>query len=979
MLLADVDTFDPVRHLRRARRIRLVVPQVRLNRWFAESLEQRLSEAPGIQRVVANARSGCVLIEYTPDAPFLEQLQQLFARPPPARQKKRTPIPRRLRRTQARHRLPLIPEAARAHALPVNSVASALGTDPRNGISSRDARQRLARFRENIVQENEGRSGAKILFAQLNNLPTAMLIGSAVLSVLLGDFAEAIAIGAVVGLNGAIGYRIEKKSEDLLAAWARFEAGQVQVLRGGRLTSIPASELVPGDLWVFRAGDIVPADLRVSEAHRVTCDQAPLTGESEPVPKGTEPTAERVPLAERSCMLYRGTTVVSGHGRAMVVATGNATELAQVQELVRLARPPRAVLEERLGELARRITWASLGSAALSSLAGLLYRRPPLQILRGAVALGVAAIPEGMPVATTAALVRSMGRMRQSGIVVRRVAAAATLGSVTVVCADKTGTLTLNEMRVELLDFTGAGDEIKKPGAIRGDAADPLADPDSRLLTAAVLNSDLDYHHTPQGELEIAGSSTERALALLANDAGLNPTELRRRFPRLSLTERHDGVHFVVSIHRTPDGGRVAFIKGAPEQVVPLCRNTGNGALTESERNRILSRNFQLAQRGLRMLAVGWQHFDGGGEPGETDWTYLGMIALRDPVRPHAADAIQRAAHASIRTVILTGDQRATAAAIAREVGLPGEAIEGAELISELRAGDPAARKRLDGVAVLSRVTPADKVHVVEALRERAHVVAMAGDGINDAPAIKSANVGIAVGAGSSDMARQTADIVLEREDLRAILAAVGEGRIVQDNLRRASRYLFATNFSEVALVVGASLFGRTALNSRQLLWLNLLTDTLPALALALEPGDPNTLSRRPVPANRPLLERRDWRGIAGDGLCLAAISAVAFLAGGGAAAFGALGAAQFAYAAQARSPGGAGSRDFAAWVGGSAALQAGALLFAPLRKLLLVETPSPVTLVSFAAAGVLPWLFGLGGNNGIVIVKQTQTRGVLQ
>jgi P-type Ca2+ transporter type 2C len=994
-MLAEAETFDPVRHLRKARRIRLDVVQVRHNPWFAQSLQQRLSAVQGIRRAVANHRSGRVLIEYAADAPFLDQLNELFSQRPRPPENNKRPAPHRVPRGPM-HRAPVVPGAARAHALTVEEVVTAVGTHARNGISEREARQRLARFHENVLQENEARSRTKILLGQMNNLPTTMLIGSAVLSLLLGDFTEAIAIGTVVGLNSAIGYRIEKKSEDLLASWARFEAGQVQVLRGGRLMSIPASDLVPGDLWVFRAGDIVPADVRVSEAHRAASDQAPLTGESEPVPKDIPPVAEITPLAERSSMLYRGTTVVSGHGRAVVVATGNATELAQVQELVRLARPPRAVLEERLDEIARRVTWASLGAAAVSSVAGLLYRRPGLEILRGAVALGVAAIPEGMPVASTAGLVRSMAYMRKAGIVVRRVGAAATLGSVTVVCTDKTGTLTLNEMRVELLDFTGAGDQLLKPDAVRCNSGDPLANPGSRLLAASVLNSELDYHHTPQGELEIAGSSTERALALLANQAGLNPKQLRMRFPRLSLAERHDGVHYVVSIHRTAEGGRVAFIKGAPEQVVPLCRNAEDRALAEPDRNRILRRNLSLATQGLRVLAVGWQRIEEGQEPIEAGWTYLGMIALRDPIRPHAADAIHRASRAGIRTVILTGDQRATAAAIAKEVGLEGEALDGTELIKDLHSGDAAALKRLDRVAVLSRVTPAEKVYVVEALRKRGHVVAMAGDGINDAPAIKSANVGIAVGAGSSDMARQTADVVLEHEDLRAILAAVGQGRIVQDNLRRAARYLFATNLSEVVVVVGASLFGRTALNSRQLLWLNLLTDTLPALALVLEQGDPNILNRRPVPPDQPLLEGRDWRGVVKDGLLLAAMSGAAFVAGGPPAGFGALGAAQFAYAVQVQSPNGGSSRNFATWVGGSAALQACAVFLSPLRRLLLTAPPSPAAIASFAIASVLPWCLGLGPGDELVqrgghypqkqkaarhgdgetMAEQTQTRG---
>jgi Ca2+-transporting ATPase len=438
--------------------------------------------------------------------------------------------------------------------------------------------------------------------------------------------------------------------------------------------------------------------------------------------------------------------------------------------------------------------------------------------------------------------------------------------------------------------------------------------------------------HNGNGVIKVLGSSTERAFVEAARQAGIDVEAIRRTYPRRMLRERDDRFHYVASLHDAPGRGRVAFVKGAPEQVLALRSEAGGWPLDAAARSHLLARNDALAAEGLRMLALALRQLPPGDELPSDGFTLLGLAGLRDPLRPGAGAALQDAARAGVRTLVLTGDQRATAAAITRAAGLKGCALEWSEIAGELRANGQGA---LDGVSVVARVSPTDKLLVVEALRRGGEVVAMAGDGINDAPALRAADVGIAVGARATDVARQTADVVLAGDDLRAILTAIGEGRIVQDNLKRAVRCIAATNFSEIVLVLSGSLLGVEPISPLQLLWVNLLTDTLPALALALEPGRPEVLDRPPTPPGSPIVDRADWPRIGLDALALAAVGGAAYLLGGPAAAFGALPASQLAYAWRCRAPGAPLSGRFVALVAGSTALHAVALLLPPLAGIL--------------------------------------------
>jgi P-type Ca2+ transporter type 2C len=638
-----------------------------------------------------------------------------------------------------------------------------------------------------------------------------------------------------------------------------------------------------------------------------------------------------------------------------VTGTGLASARGALQRSLESVRGEASPLERRMAHLADRLAWGGLLAAFCGAVAGAMRGRPPARLLRSAVALGVAAIPEGLPVVATSVLVEAMRKLRKRGMVVRRLASAETLGGVDVICIDKTGTLTRNEMRLEALEV---GEQSVKAEALRADAARVLEDPMTLGLAAAVLNSDVDLQPNGKG-MEMAGSSTEKALVTAASEAGLDVSQLQVRYPRRVIQERKPGRDYVVTVHDAPGGGRIAFVKGAPEQVTPLCKRDLAGALDPTRRARLSKRCEELASRGERLLALGYRRLPDrkrklvvprGG------FTFIGVARLTDPLRPDAADTVRTAAAAGIRTLLLTGDHRRTAEAVARAVGLEGDVIEGGAGLRALLAGPP---DRLERVSVFARVTPDDKLAIVRRLRAAGHVVAMAGDGINDAPALKGADVGVAISAGSNDLARQAADIVLEGGDLTALLSAVSQGRVVQDNLRRALQFLLATNTSEVALVLGAAGLGlREPLTPMQLLWLNLMSDTLPALALAFQPKGGGLLDRGPTRADAPLLSPDALRRVLRDGALMAGLGALGLVAGGPAVAFQTLAAAQLGYVLACRTPGVRTGRRFRTLWAASLAVQALALGVSPVRRVLgLPASPLAVELVGFGAGLLLPWL----------------------
>lgn len=958
LALKLTDRIEParmVRHYRRSRRIRLEVPRLPGDPLLAAQIERALKDRPGVEEIRADTLTGRVLVRYRGEPPS-ELLGKNVSPPVGLRER----ILRGLHSVRHRAtRKPVSPAPEKApkqpqpwHALPVNETLNLLRTSPA-GLTTAEARHRLFTSGPNVTDAPSERSRFELLVSQFNNVPTLLLIGSAGVALLLGDVADAATITVVILLNGALGYVVERRNQDILASWRRLEAPTANVVRDGLQATVSAADLVPGDLLLLRAGDLVPADCRLIEAGQLTCDEAALTGESEPQEKTVHPVDRATALADRRSMLLSGTTVTSGSGSAVVTATGQATELAQIGRLLTTSRSPSAPLARRLERLGSRVAWTAAGAAGVVAIAGLLHGRPAASVLRATVALGVAAIPEGLPLVANAALVRSMQRLRDHGIIVRKLAAAESLGAVTVVCADKTGTLTCNEMRVEAFEVEGTAVDLR---TFRAQPDDLFEDSVTLTLAALLLNSDVE-EHTSGGTRTLSGSSTEKALVEAAYRAGLDGESIRARFPRLELRERSNGNRFVVSVHRAPDGGTIEFVKGAPEQVIHLCEHMSGRALDDADREVLLRRNERLAGQGLRVLAVGWRRTSGEDE----GFHLLGLVGLGDPLREGAAEAVRDMARAGIRTVMVTGDQRRTAEAIARRIGLHGEVLTGREVAHIAGSNDPELLARLDRAAVIARVAPQDKLAIVEALQRNGEVVAMMGDGINDAPALKLADVGVAIGSRATDMARQVADMVLAGDDLRSILVAVAEGRGVHDNLHRSIRYLLATNLSELVLMAGAAALGRPEpLTPAQLLWINLMTDTLPGLALALDPASPDVLDQPPL-AQDSLLPPELRRTVERDGVILGAAGAVGNILGGPPMAFSLLAALQIGYAGFCRAPSSllpSVNREarFAGLVGAGAALQFAGLTVPALRRVLRVPPPTAGSLGLYSAAVLLPY-----------------------
>ena len=746
-----------------------------------------------------------------------------------------------------------ISESAPFHARDVDDVCAHFRVSPETGLNDARVEETRRRFGRNVLAGISTRSSIDILADQLLTLPCALLFGAAGFSLLLGDVLEAGAIVLVIGSNIAVGYFSEMRAEELLHAWRDLRAEWATVVRNGQQMRIDAADLVPGDVLVVRAGDAIPADARLVDTRELFVDESMLTGECEPIEKIIPPVDSSAPLAERRNMLFAGTNVAAGAGRAIVVAIGERTELGNIERALDRAESRRAPMETQLEDLGGRV--AKL--AAASSLAvvgfGLLRGRPLADLLRSAIALGVAAIPEGFPAVGTTALALASHRLRRDGIVIRRLVAAETLGAVRVVCADKTGTLTENKMRVESILSPGHGlvrvewpREPEKTPALVAESETCLSEHYIRdLLRIAALNADVEIH--PEKRIP-TGSGTEVALVEFAMALGYPVYERRVAARRIHERRRSSNRAFLLTVHEHPELGRIDLIKGAPEQIIARLVT-----LSEAEKQSILQHNENLASCGLRVLAFAWRA--GVHEEEWSGFVFAGLVGLRDPPREGVRHALGTLSRAGITTHIVTGDQQKTALAMGGALGIADEYVH-------------------------SRVTPVGKLEIVQSLQAQGNLVAMTGDGINDGPALKAADVGIAMGKRGTDIARAVADVVLAGDDLPSIVAAISEGRRLHDNVRRAIHYLAATNAGEVITMLFGSALGIDPLGPLQLLWINILTDIAPALALAIEPPDNEIMLRPPRNPDEPLFTPNDLRHLLGDASRMAAGALTAYAVG---------------------------------------------------------------------------------------------------
>jgi Ca2+-transporting ATPase len=861
------------------------------------------------------------------------------------------------------------------HAEALSTLLARLGEDmpidPARGLTAAGAAARRTRDGPNEIRDVTGRTAAQILAGQFDSVPVGLLGASGALALATRAFADAGAIGAVLAANATLGFVTERRAEQTVSSLRRLAPHRATVLRDGDAVVIDARDVVVGDVLVLEPGEPVAADARVIDAHRLATNEAALTGESLPVRKSpAEPLPADTPLGERRNMVFLGTVVSGGTGRAVVVATAERAALGRIRRLAQTAQAPRTQLQEQLDALGRRL---AVGAAVLcvgTFGIGLLRGRPLLPLLRTAVSLGVAAIPEGLPTVATSLLASGIRSLQERQVYARRLDAIENLGAIDTVCFDKTGTLTRNRMSVASLTVGS------KPVMLDNDQPAPTL-PDAWLRVAALCNALERSDPTPDGAPQPVwnGSSTELALLEFAASQGLDVQAVRSRLPPLSVRHRSEHHPYMVTVHRHEESGLWIAVKGRPDAVLARCEAwfDGDGVrpLGEAERTALLALNDWLAERGHRVLGLAHREQDGG-EYGETaGLTWIGLVGLADPLRPDLPDMVRRFDNAGIRTLMITGDQPGTAGAVARAIGLPGEA--GVVDASRLPESAAAIVEVAERASAFARTSPGMKLEIVRALQSRGHVVAMTGDGINDGPALRTADVGVAMGVTGTDFAHAMSDLVLQEDHPAAILAAIEQGRTAFVNIRKSVRYLVATNLSELAATTIAVAVGLPEpFEPMQLLWTNLATDVWPAIGLGLEPTEPGLLERPPVSLRDGLLDRSQWSAVAFDAGAMTVASLGSFVYGlvrygagprARTLAFTTLTVSQLLYALSVRTPrplragGLSPNPTLSAGVGVLLLAQAGTILIPSLRTLLRTAPVGPLDVLVIGTSAVMPTL----------------------
>ena len=814
-------------------------------------------------------------------------------------------------------------EATKTWQFTPDKLTAILGTDAEHGLAGQEVERRHAKFGPNELPEAPPASLVKLFLSQFTSVIVWVLIGAALISGLLEDWLDAAAILAIVLLNGLLGFVQEFRAERSLAALRKMSVATARVIRDGAIRSIPARELVLGDLILLEAGDRIPADARLIYTTNFQAQEASLTGESTPVQKDVGVIAGTdVPLAERTNMAFMGTIAVSGKARALVVATSLRTELGRIAAMIQAAAEAERTetpLQRRLEQFGYTLLWLALAVVAVVFALGYLRGEPLVTMFMTSVSLAVAAVPEGLPAVVTITLALGVTRMVKRHALIRKLPAVETLGSATVICTDKTGTLTKNEMTVTKLfvgtmafDVTGEGyapvGEIRETSKVRETGSElsgkgiELRSDNSELntqnidlsqlpalrelLTAAVLCNGATYREE-HGTWQVIGDPTEGALLVAAAKAALTIETLDSASHFLGEVPFDPERKMMTIVRRTPDG-LAAYVKGAPDVLLRHCthRLAADGtveSLTESIRAAILEANAAFAHQALRVLGMAHRRLEREPDAYRADelenrLVFLGLAAMKDPLRPEAKAAVQACRDAGIRTVMITGDHKDTAVAIAGELhGMDShvEALSGLELD---RLSDDELVRTVEQVTVYARVSAEHKLRIVKAWKARGAIVAMTGDGVNDAPAIKAADIGIAMGITGTDVTKESADMVVTDDNFASIAAAVEEGRGVFDNIRKVVHFLLSCNLSEVLVMLFAALLGLPLpLLPIQILWMNLVTDGIPALALAVDPKAPDLMTRPPRRPEARLLDGGRLLAIGGEGLMLGLIALGAF------------------------------------------------------------------------------------------------------
>ena len=779
-----------------------------------------------------------------------------------------------------------------------DDTAIALATSLSHGLSGGDAELRLARHGPNIVPGAKQRSGLAIFVHQFRSLIVALLVAACVVALVLGDLLEALAIVVVIALNAVIGFVTEWKAGRALSRLREHGKPMAHVRRDGVDRELLASQIVPGDIVLLGAGDRIPADGRVFAQTQLQVDEATLTGESAAVAKSTNAITDAgAVLAERIGMVHMGTAVTSGRGSFIVTATGVDTEVGHIGTLLTQIADRATPLEAKLARLSRVLLAVVLVMCIVITVAGMLRGNGWLYMLEVGISLAIAAVPEGLLAVTTMTLAVGMLRMAKMNALVRRLPAVESLGSTTVICTDKTGTLTRNEMTIralvvggQRLQVTGSGyglvGEIQYDG-YRIDVTTPAL---SLALRIGTLCNDAQIDRSG-AQVAVLGDPTEAAFLVAAAKAGLDRAALQLDFPRIAELPFSSETKLMATVHRTKGGALVSYVKGAPAAVFAACDTALGSAgvvpFTNADRVEARASNDLLAGEALRVLALAYRELPAPHDVADLTHglTYVGLVGMIDPLRPEAHDTITTCRKAGIRVVMITGDQEATAAEIARQLGIDrgpqGEPLRTVHARSLVGLDSAGWLDIVATAAVFARTSPAHKLSIVDALQRLGHIVAMTGDGVNDAPALRQADVGIAMGIRGTEIAKEAADIVITDDNFATIVSAVEQGRVIVQNILHFIHYLFSSNLAEILTVFAAIMLGwPLPLGVLQILWLNLVTDVFPAMALALEPSAADVMSSPPRDPAQPLLTRRFAWLITWQGILLAGCTLTAFAIG---------------------------------------------------------------------------------------------------
>ncbi len=898
------------------------------------------------------------------------------------------------------------------HALEPSDVLNRLEVTGDSGLTRESAQRNLMKYGPNLLPESVPRSAFSILFGQVNSIPNALLGVAAGLSLFTGGLADAVVIVSVVAINTVIGYVTESQAEKTIHSLKSLVRPSSLVKREGFIKEIPADEVAIGDILVLRPGSYIAADSRLIETSHLSVDESALTGESLPVIKTLQAVADRnILLADRLNMVYMGTLVTGGQGLAVVVATGKYTEIGRIQTLVGEAQPPETPMERQLSTMGTQLVVISGAVCGLVFVIGLLRGYGFLQMLKTSISLAVAAVPEGLPTVATTTLALGIRNMKRHNVLIRHLDAVETLGSVQTICLDKTGTLTMNRMSVVSI-HTGMRRVTLDEGRFFSGAEiiNPYAFEEFlRLIHVSVLCNETevigmqdDPRHGPdrktsyeddEGKYVLRGSPTENSLIHMAISAGVDILELREKFPLLKISHRSENRNYMSTLHSSIGQSKIIALKGSPGEVLSMCnwhiRDGRKAPLTNDDRYAIETENERMAGDALRVLGLAYFHMENGddGFDMKSGFVWLGLIGMADPIRKGVRELMGLFHQSGIETVMITGDQSPTAYAIGKELNLSNggqlEILDSTHLANI----DPAVMKALcERVHVFVRVSPAHKLQIVQALQGTGRVVAMTGDGINDGPALKAADIGVAMGHTGTDVAREVADIVVEDDNLETMIIAVSQGRTIYNNIRKSVHFLLSTNISEIMVMFTAIAGGMgQPLNAMQLLWINLISDIFPGLALALEPPEPDVLSRPPRSPEDPIIKTSDFKRIAFESGVISAGTLGAYGYGimrygigprAGTLAFMGLTSSQLLHALSCRSENTSifdkgklpPNRYLDLAIGGSMALQVLTLAIPGLRSLLGL---SPINLVDALVVGggaTIPLLINEGTKS-----KQTQ------